>query len=144
MTFSGNPDPLPGIVYAGYPPLKDGAWDIYFDQVSWTDVGEEGAEEKLPAQFSLSFNYPNPFNPTTKIKYTVGTSQARSAVVSLRIYNVLGQLVRTLVDEPKHPGSYEVRWDGRDEDGNEVASGIYFYKLQAGDFSQTRKMVLVK
>ena len=144
MTFSGDLDPLTGIVYAGYPPLKDGAWNLYFDQVSWTDVGEEGSEEKLPAQFSLSFNYPNPFNPTTKIKYTVGTSQARSAVVSLRIYNILGQLVRTLVDEPKHPGTYEVRWDGRDQNGNEVASGIYFYKLQAGDFSQTKKMVLVK
>jgi hypothetical protein len=142
---------LPGIVYAGVPPLKsgdenlvDGAWNLYFDYYPWTDVEEDVAEEELPVQFSLSSNYPNPFNPETKIQYTVGSRQIHPLPVTLKIYNILGQLVRTLVDEPKEAGTYEVRWDGRDENGNEVASGVYFYKLQAGDFTQTKKMVLVR
>ena len=63
---------------------------------------------------------------------------------TLKIYNVLGQLVKTLVDEPKERGTYEVIWDGKDENGNEVASGVYFYRLQTEDFTQTKKMVLMK
>ncbi|MFQ6002794.1 MAG: FlgD immunoglobulin-like domain containing protein [Candidatus Zixiibacteriota bacterium] len=62
----------------------------------------------------------------------------------MKIYNVLGQLVRTLVNEPKESGTYEVIWDGRDDNGNEVASGIYFYRLQAGDFTEAKKMLLLR
>jgi len=141
----------PGIVYAGTLPLKensgsfvDAAWNLYFDYHDWTDVEEDFAEEQLPAQFSLRANYPNPFNPATRIQYTVGSNQAHPIHTSLRIYNVLGQLVRTLVNEPKEPGTYEVIWDGKDQNGNEVASGVYFYQLQASDFTETRKMVLLK
>jgi len=127
--------------------------NLYFDNIAWTDVEEKGAEEELPAQFSLSPNYPNPFNPETRIQYTVGTQKAvhgsqfmvRSPVhTTLKIYNVLGQLVKTLVNEPKEPGTYEVIWDGKDKNGEEVASGIYFYKLQAGDFTEAKKMLLLK
>ncbi|MFQ6002214.1 MAG: FlgD immunoglobulin-like domain containing protein, partial [Candidatus Zixiibacteriota bacterium] len=63
---------------------------------------------------------------------------------SLKIYNIRGELVRTLVDEPKEAGKYEATWDGKDEDGNQVASGIYFYQLRTNDYCQTKKMILVK
>jgi len=63
---------------------------------------------------------------------------------ALKIYNVLGELVRTLVDEPKSPGVHYEVWDGKDGQGNQVASGIYFYRLRAGQFTETKKMVLLK
>jgi hypothetical protein len=136
----------PGIVYAGAPPLKgeagnlvDGAWNLYYDFHDWTDV-EETAEEKLPAQSSLSNNYPNPFNPETKIGYFI----PKACQVKLEVFNILGQRVKTLVDEVQVAGKKEVTWDGKDESANEVASGVYFYKLQAGDFAHTKKMVLMK
>jgi hypothetical protein len=92
-------------------------------------------------QNSLSQNYPNPFNPTTTIHYTV----KRRANVSLRIYNVAGQLIRTLVDEAKTAGEvHTATWDGRNGAGQSVSSGVYFYKLVTGDFVQTKKMVLLK
>ena len=97
--------------------------------------------------FSLKQNYPNPSNPSTDIRYTVRGSQSvvRSPLhTTLKIYNILGEKVRTLVDEPKSAGSYEVVWDGKDDKGKEVASGIYFYQLKTGDFTETKKMLLLK
>jgi hypothetical protein len=89
----------------------------------------------------LENNYPNPFNPTTTIRYGV-RDKAR---VTLRVYNVAGQLVKTLVDGVKAPSpEYKVTWDGRNDRGQSVASGVYFYRLVTKDFSQTRKMVLLK
>jgi hypothetical protein len=140
------PNYFPGIVYAGAPLKKDdgknldyGGWNLYYDYYDWTDV-EETAEEKSPAEFSLSNNYPNPFNPETRIGYFI----PKACQVKLEIFNILGQRVRTLVDEAQTAGKKEVIWDGKDEKGNELASGVYFYKLQAGDFTQTKKMVLMK
>jgi hypothetical protein len=142
-----NPDDFPGIVYAGAPLAKDdgkdldyGGWNLYYDYYGWVGVEEETGEEKLPAEFSLSNNYPNPFNPETKIGYFI----PKACQVKLEVFNILGQRVRTLIDEAQTAGKKEVTWDGRDESGNEVASGVYFYKLQAGDFAQTKKMVLMK
>jgi hypothetical protein len=89
---------------------------------------------------SLSQNYPNPFNPSTTIKYSV----KEGAHVSLKIYNVAGQLVMTLVNEEKNPGMYTVQWNGVNNGGIPVASGVYFYSMVAGDFSQTRKLILLK
>jgi hypothetical protein len=133
------------IIWAGKEPLDDPFGDnfqnLWFNVWS-TDVEEEMTDEEVPAKFSLSANYPNPFNPVTRIQYTVGVNQIEP--VTLRIYNVLGQLVRVLVDEPKGAGSYEVIWNGRDENGNEVASGIYFYRFKAKDFVKTKKMLLLK
>lgn len=141
------PNYYPGIVYAGAPLKKDdgknldyGGWDLYYDFHDWTDVEEETAEEKLPAQFSLSNNYPNPFNPETKIGYFI----PKACQVKLEVFNILGQRVRTLVDEAQTAGKKEVTWDGKDEKGNQVASGVYFYKLETENFSQTKKMVLMK
>jgi hypothetical protein len=104
------------------------------------DVSSDVKERtgNLPTVYSLSQNYPNPFNPTTTINFAL----PEASHVSLDIYNVLGQKVRTLVNEPLAANNYEVEWDGRNETGSEVASGIYFYKLQTDNFVNTKKMIL--
>jgi hypothetical protein len=90
---------------------------------------------------SLAQNYPNPFNPTTTIKYTI----KEQAHVSLRVYNVAGQLVRTLVDEVQKPDAVApITWNGMNNAGQQVSSGVYFYKLVTKNFTQTKKMVLLK
>lgn len=101
---------------------------------------DDGSQPNLPKEFALQQNYPNPFNPTTLIKYDV----PRRSQVRLSIYNVLGQKVRTLFDGVQNPGSYSEEWDGSTEGGNSVSSGIYFYRIEAGSFVQTKKMVLMK
>jgi uncharacterized repeat protein (TIGR01451 family) len=94
----------------------------------------------LPSANHLGQNYPNPFNPTTTIEYGVVSFE----MVSINIYNARGELVRTLVSGRRAPGWYSVDWDGRDQHGNQVASGVYLSRMQAGSFSQTRKLVLLK
>jgi hypothetical protein len=96
----------------------------------------------LPRAFALAQNYPNPFNPSTTINYDIPDGPA--VQVALRIYNVRGQLLRVLVDEAKDAGSYSVQWDGTDGHGRRLASGVYFYRLVAGKFIKTRKMVILK
>jgi flagellar hook assembly protein FlgD len=91
-------------------------------------------------QLELAQNSPNPFNPTTMIGYTV---PAR-ATVTLQIYDVAGRLVRTLVNESREAGRYSTVWDGRGNNGSQVGSGVYFYRLQAGNATLTRKMVMLK
>jgi hypothetical protein len=138
-----DPSFLPGVVYAGAPREKASAWNLYFDYNPWTDV-QEVVEEALLTGFSVSANYPNPFNPVTTIRYTVGGKQPYPIPVTLRVYNVLGQLVITLVDESRDPGAHEASWDGRDQRGQPVASGVYFYSLEAGGFAETKKMILLR
>ncbi|MDH3890015.1 MAG: T9SS type A sorting domain-containing protein [candidate division Zixibacteria bacterium] len=94
----------------------------------------------MPESFYLSANYPNPFNPETHIDF--GLPQASH--VSLCIYNVMGQRVACLIDQAFGSGNHQVTWDGRDETGVLVGSGVYFYRLEAGSFTQTRKMTLMK
>ena len=94
----------------------------------------------LPSVAALHQNYPNPFNPATEIRFDIPTARD----VQLRIYNQLGQTVRTLVDNRMKAGTYALEWDGQDQMGRSVASGVYFYNLEAGDFNQIRKMTLVK
>ncbi len=101
----------------------------------------ENSDPNLPQQFELSQNFPNPFNPTTTIKYSL----PNSSIVTLRVYNLLGKEVATLVDnEFKQAGNHVGVWDGRNASGNVVASGLYLLRMQAGNFVQTRKMVLVQ
>ncbi len=95
---------------------------------------------KAPAASFLAQNFPNPFNPTTKIAFGL----AAPANVSLRIYDAAGRLVRTLVEDARPAGNYSELWDGRDSGGRAVASGIYFYRLTAGAFTETRKMALLR
>jgi len=94
----------------------------------------------LPKKFSLSQNYPNPFNPQTVIKYAL----PHGCEVKITIYNVLGQKVRTLVDEYQNAGYKRVEWDSKNDGGEEIASGVYFYRIKAGEFTQSKKMVILK
>ncbi|MEW6684862.1 MAG: FlgD immunoglobulin-like domain containing protein, partial [Candidatus Edwardsbacteria bacterium] len=104
------------------------------------------------AEWRLMQNYPNPFRQTTSIKYEVGSGNGKNTSyfslptshLSLKIYNIAGQLVRTLVDAKQSTGYYSVKWDGRDENNKSVANGVYFYHLQAGDYASTKKMILLK
>ena len=97
--------------------------------------------QTTPTEFALLQNFPNPFNPDT----TIGYELAESADVTLQIYNVVGQVVRTLVAaEPQSVGRYQIRWDGMDDRGTPVSSGIYFYQLSAGKFQDVRKLMLLK
>jgi len=105
-----------------------------------TGVKDETGDRERPSEFDLSQNYPNPFNPSTKIEFTL----ARSGFVTLQIYDTLGRKVRTLVSEELSSGYKSVIWDGKNEDGKDVASGVYFYQLKVGDFSQPKKMLLLK
>jgi len=100
-----------------------------------------GVKDEIPLQFALSQNYPNPFNPTTTIEFSL----ARSVPVELKVYDLLGREVAVLINSnAMNPGRYLMRWDGRNRYGQSVATGVYFYRLIAGDFVQSKKMVLVK
>ncbi len=139
-------------------------WYVDDVQVNFQPTSVEEEPASVPSQFSLHQNYPNPFNPVTRIQYTVGSRQTKMAdsglVLSevegprtaddsfphttLKIYNILGQLVRTLVDEEMMPGRYQVVWDGKDKNGKEVSSGIYLYQLATENNRVTKKMVFLK
>lgn len=95
----------------------------------------------MPTSFSLEQSYPNPFNPGTSIQFSV----AKSEKVDLAIYDIRGQLVRTLIDHELYsPGYYTLSWDGTDNHGQRVTRGVYFTKMQTGRFITTRKMSMVK
>ncbi len=96
--------------------------------------------EEIPGDFELAQNYPNPFNPSTRISYALPVRTR----ASLRLYNTAGQLVRVLVDSEQPAGRYSVQWDGLNDSGARVSTGVYFYELRAGKFLQTRKLLLVK
>ncbi len=103
-------------------------------------VGIHRSGKTTPAQFELYHNYPNPFNPTTTIKFTL----PRAAKVRLEIFNILGQRVRTLVNGKLPAGVRQVQWDGRNDAGQAMASGVYIYRLRAGNHIQSRKMLLLR
>jgi len=103
-----------------------------------TDVADDGGH--LPQRFALNQNYPNPFNSRTVISFNL----AEPEVVGLEIYDPLGRLVRAYRNEFREAGLHSVAWDGRDADGRTVSSGIYFYRLKAGDKSECRRMMLLK
>ena len=96
---------------------------------------EENQSGQIPSSFELNQNYPNPFNPNTQIKFQV----AKSSQVTLKVYDVIGREVAVLVNEVKEPGTYEVSFNAKD-----LSSGIYFYKMVAGNFSSVKKMNLMK
>jgi len=94
----------------------------------------------LAISYSLNQNYPNPFNPVTQIDFSL----AQPGFVTLNIYNSIGQLVRILVNEKLEPGSYNYEWNATDNYGNILSSGVYYYRLQAGSFVETKKMILLR
>jgi parallel beta-helix repeat protein len=130
------------------------AWDLtgheseYSDelQVLATEVGESTEEENRPPVFQLSQNYPNPFNSSTVIWYRLPDVGYQPAEVEITIYNLLGKVVRALVKTRQYPGEHKVLWEGRDDSGKEVASGIYFYRMKVSglELVKPKKMVLLR
>lgn len=102
-----------------------------------------GAPAGLPRAFELAQNAPNPFNPATTISYSVPEGRA-GVDVRIDVFDIRGRIVATLVDGTRDAGTYTVFWSGTDRDGRQVSSGVYFYRMRAGDFVQTRKMVVLK
>ena len=124
------------------------SWEILEGILNWfgletnpTAVGP-ASQAAVPCDFRLWQNYPNPFNAETTIRYHIPSDV--HGRTTLRIYNLLGQEVRTLVDERQGPGRYQAIWDGRDRSGGSVSSAVYFYRLTCGEYSLTRKMVLLR
>ena len=105
-----------------------------------TGVEDDEYGDILPYRFRLSQNYPNPFNPVTAIEYSL----PRRGHVTIEVYNVLGQKVRTLVNREESAGSYTIAWDGTTAGGQQAATGVYLYRFQAGDHVETKKMLLLK
>lgn len=108
-------------------------------------IGQLGGVAKvvsaeLPTRFELGANYPNPFNPTTTLHYDL----ADAGQVRLIVYNVMGQQIRVLVNQPQEAGGYRVEWDATDASGQRVAPGLYRYRLVAGDQAAVGKMLLIK
>jgi hypothetical protein len=116
--------------------------NVFIDNVSLTYGTVNSADNQWdnPADFDLSPAYPNPFNPQTTIRYAV----PEETDVSIVVYDVQGRHVRTVVEKNRTAGSHEILWDGKNDNGEHVASGLYFYRMTAGDFSKTGKMTLLK
>jgi hypothetical protein len=145
------------IVFLSYDPLSldsspDSLWygftheNTPYQALQWfgVSVGVELEEKEIiPEKFKLYQNYPNPFNPGTMIRYEI-PGQADNMLVVLKIYDVLGNEITTLVNEEKPAGSYEVEFNSRGLIHQTLPSGIYFYQLKAGNFIETKKMILMK
>jgi hypothetical protein len=114
----------------------------YVIRLGVTSVGEkdEDKNSRLPKAFQLFQNYPNPFNAETIIKYDL----PRRSKVKMKIYNLFGQEITTLLVEEKEAGSYQIRWEGKDNLGRPVASGIYLIRFEAEEFVKVRKMVVIR
>ena len=105
-----------------------------------TYVEASEVKPEIPDKFELYQNYPNPFNPETSIRFDL----PKDSYVTLKVYDVLGREIKTLVSEFKPAGSYLVTWDGKDKYGRKVSSGVYFYRMTAGEFTKVRKMIITK
>jgi hypothetical protein len=137
-----------GVLYVQIPALPESAYVIVVQDVQ---VAAGGADEEIPSEISLAQNYPNPFNPTTAIRFEIGPARPNSVersfgrsggdvgFVTLCVYDLLGREVATLVDEKLSPGTYTRQWDATGQ-----PSGVYFYRLVAGEFVETRKLVLLR
>jgi hypothetical protein len=113
----------------------NGRGDYMLQSLANPLTGTENGNTTVPGTYSLEQNFPNPFNPTTNIKFSV----AKLSIVKIVVFDVLGREVQTLINEKMNAGSYEVSFDG-----SSLYSGVYFYKISSGDFSQVKKMVLIK
>jgi hypothetical protein len=132
LNGNGNPDQPDYWTVSGNVHGSPGADDIA--------SGIEPTRVAPPRSFALEQNYPNPFNLTTQIRYAL----EKEVKVTIMVYNMLGQFITTLVNQKQLAGTYSIQWEGRDFQGNLVSSGIYFYQMKAGSFTETRKMILVK
>ncbi|NOX67513.1 MAG: T9SS type A sorting domain-containing protein, partial [Chlorobi bacterium] len=115
---------------------------LYFDDLKVEVIGitDVNSDDQLPDQFLVFQNYPNPFNPSTTISYTL----PRTSMVSVKIYDILGREVISLISEVQNRGVYDVVWNGENNFGKKVGSGIYFYRVETDKFAQVMKMILLK
>ena len=113
----------------------NGRGDFMLQSLANPITGTENNSNTIPGTYSLEQNYPNPFNPTTNIKFSI----AKLSFVKIVVFDILGREVQTLINESMNVGSYEVSFDG-----SKLFSGLYFYKITAGDISQVKRMVLIK
>ncbi len=121
-------------------PVVEHTLDLILSVEEASDVDDWTDDFSRPQEFALFQNQPNPFNPETRISYFLSVGSP----VNISIYNVLGQKVRTLFDGYQEAGTHSLSWDGRSDDGMQLPSGIYFYRMQAGTFQETKKMTLMK
>jgi len=122
---------------------KEAKWWMFRElekKIEATGVEEIQGDATKPDKFTLLQNYPNPFNPQTRIEFVLD----KPSLVTVYIYNILGKKVKRVLEQKLKAGHYAIDWDGKDEKGNEVSSGIYFYRVQAGSMVQAKKMVLLK
>ncbi len=163
-TVSGEPSPspaglpdscivnnlLPDTIYyfviktADEVPNWSGFSNVASARTTNVGIGDLTEVSGSPDHFRLFQNYPNPFNSATLIRYRLPAISYQRSAVSLKIYNILGEEIRTLVEKHQKGGHYDVIWDGKDNMGQEVAGGIFFYRLRAGGFVATQKMVLLR
>lgn len=134
-TFGVYPFAPSGNIY-----VSDQDNGLYIFQLEGLPTSVEAPRPPIPDEIVLHGNYPNPFNPETTISYELPAAGA----VEIALYNMLGQRLRTLVQEKQRAGAHSVRWDGSDKAGQDVPSGIYFYRFRAGDVVQTRRMLLLR
>ncbi|MCF7911108.1 MAG: T9SS type A sorting domain-containing protein [Candidatus Cloacimonetes bacterium] len=121
--------------------ITSDSWDGKTIPVTLTPSTNDSDPQQIPASNLLSQNYPNPFNPQTSIPFSISQPAAN---VTLKVYNMKGQAIRTLLNAPSEAGNYSLNWDGKDDKGKDVASGIYFSNLSVDGERQTRKMVMIK
>ena len=129
--------------------IEDNRYDTTFvlDEQKFIDINvntpntiNTNEPKEIPTTYSLSQNYPNPFNPTTNFSYSV----PNKTDVRIVVYDLFGREIKTLVNENKEAGIYNITWNGRDNNNRQVSTGVYFYKMQASDFQKTMKMLLMK
>ena len=105
-----------------------------------TQMSSDNDTSQFPGRFSLSQNFPNPFNPTTEIKYEL----PNKSLVNITIYDVVGRKIKSLVNQEQISGSYSLQWDATNSVGESIPAGMYIYTIQAGKYTSTKKMVLLK
>jgi hypothetical protein len=120
--------------------VSTGFWNTQIIIGLSLDVEEQEDLNPLPSELCLHQNYPNPFNSTTTIDYAL----PRACDVKIRIHNILGQKVRGLIDQRQTAGYKTILWDGKNDHGSEVSTGVYFYRIEAGNLVKCRKMILLK
>jgi PKD repeat protein len=124
--------------------VNDGEFELVIPDMIYVSPVSDIDDILIPLVTSLSEAFPNPFNPETTINYTVRSAESGLEHVSIEVFNIKGQKVRTLIDSPHPSGYYSVVWNGRDDIDREVASGVYLYRMKVGNFSETKRMILMK
>ena len=123
-----------------YPEHNEYVFEEAVIKLTVTEQLSSSIDNPVPQQFAVYQNYPNPFNPITKLVYDIPEETS----VSVNIYNMMGKVVKTLVNQSENRGRKVIEWDATDNNGNKVSSGMYFYSIQTPEFSQTKKMLLLK